>query len=119
MGCDGIWQHRGVSSLFGAVFIISYEIGKVVDFVVKSKFCKACKHWEKQDKTTEKYRTWKESHIAECKMNFTGSAGAMEPVGTVELFQSSMSHGLRHKCHVLPQEIPGIPGYIGGPWPYP
>ena len=97
MGCDGTWQRRWVSSLFGAVFIIAYETGKVVDFVVKSKFCEACKHWEKQGKTTEKYRTWKESHTAECKMNFTGSAGAMEPVGTVEMFQSSMSHGLRYK----------------------
>ena len=68
-----------------------------MDFVVKSKFCKACKHWEKQDKTTEEYRTWQESHAAECETNFTGSAGAMEPKGTVEMFQSSLSHGLRYK----------------------
>ena len=39
----------------------------VIDFRVKSKFCKACKHWEKQDKTTEEYRTWQESHAAECE----------------------------------------------------
>ena len=24
-----------------------------------------------------------------------------------------------HLCRVLPQDIPGIPGYIGGPWLYP
>ena len=94
MSCDGNWQRRGFSSLFGAVFIIAYETGKVMDFVVKSKFCKACK---KQDKTTEEYRTWQESHAAECETNFTGSAGPMEPKGTVEMFQSSLSHGLRYK----------------------
>ena len=35
---------------FGAVFVIAYEMGKVIDFIVKSKFCKACRHWEKADK---------------------------------------------------------------------
>ena len=50
VSCDGTWQKRGFSSLFGAVFVIEYETGKVVDFVVKSKFCKACKHWEKAEK---------------------------------------------------------------------
>ena len=97
VSCDGTWQRRGFSSLFGAVFIIAYETGKVMDYVVKSKFCKACKHWEKQDKTTEEYRAWQESHAAECDTNFSGSAGAMEPKGTLEMFQSSLSHGLRYK----------------------
>ena len=46
VSCDGTWQQRGFSSLFGAMFIIAYETGKVVDFVVKYKFCKACKHWD-------------------------------------------------------------------------
>ena len=41
VSCDGTWQQRGFSSLFGAVFIITYETGKVIDFTVKSKFCKA------------------------------------------------------------------------------
>lgn len=36
--CDGTWQRRGFSSLFGAVFIIAYGTGKVIDFIVKSKF---------------------------------------------------------------------------------
>ena len=66
------------------MFIIAHETGKVIDFSVKSKFCKACKHWEKQDRTTEKYRTWQESHAAECEANFTESAAAIEPMGTVE-----------------------------------
>ena len=52
VSCDGTWQRRVFSSLFGAIFIISYETGKVIDLRVKFKFCKACKHWEKQDKTT-------------------------------------------------------------------
>ena len=32
-----------------------------------------------------------------CSINFTGSAGAMEPLGTLELFQRSVSHKLRYK----------------------
>ena len=62
------------------MFIIAYETGKVVDFVVKSKFCKACKNWDKKDKS-EEYRAWQESHAFECEVNFSGSAGAMEPEG--------------------------------------
>ena len=48
VSCDGTWQCRVFSSLFGAIFIIAYETGKVIYFVVKSKFCKACKYWEKK-----------------------------------------------------------------------
>ena len=61
VSCDGTWRCRGFPSLFGAVSVTAYGTGKVIDFVVKSKFCKACKYWEKKDKTTEEYRTWKES----------------------------------------------------------
>jgi hypothetical protein len=44
VSCDGTWQCEGFSSLFGAVFA---ETGKMIDFIVKSKFCKGCKHWKK------------------------------------------------------------------------
>ena len=63
VSCDGTWQHRGFSSFFGAVFVIAYETGKVIDYVVKSKFCKGCRHWEKQDPNSEVYRKWKETRL--------------------------------------------------------
>ena len=95
VSCDGTWQRRGFSSLLGAVFIICYESGKVLDFVVKSKFCKGCKHWEKKDKDSDAYKWWKENHV--CDVNFDGSAGAMEPQGTLDMFRSSLQYGVRFK----------------------
>lgn len=44
--CDGTWHKRGFSSQFGAVYIISHDIGKVLDYTVKSKHCAGCSHWE-------------------------------------------------------------------------
>lgn len=38
VSCDGTWQRRGISSVFGAVFVIEYETSKVIDFIVNSKF---------------------------------------------------------------------------------
>ena len=43
ISCDGTWQKRGFSSLFGAVFIIAYETGKVLDYIVLSTHCTGCK----------------------------------------------------------------------------
>ena len=43
VSCDGTWQKRGFSSLFGVVFIIAYETGKVLDYAVLSKHYIGCK----------------------------------------------------------------------------
>ena len=43
VSCNGTWQKRGFLSLFGAVFVIAYETGKVMDFIVLSKHCSGCK----------------------------------------------------------------------------
>jgi len=45
VSCDGTWQRRGFSSLFGVVFIIAHTTGKVIDYHVMSKVCPGCKHW--------------------------------------------------------------------------
>ena len=52
VSCDGTWQKRGYSSLFGAVFIIVHKTGKVIDSHVMSKVCAGCKHWELRDKSS-------------------------------------------------------------------
>lgn len=45
---DGSWRKRGFTSLYGLVTLIGYNFGKIVDCVVKSKYCKACEHWSKK-----------------------------------------------------------------------
>ena len=50
----------------------------------------SCKNWERSDKTSEEYRRWKASHS--CDINFEGSASAMEPQGTLQLFKSSLDY---------------------------
>ena len=45
------WQRHGHRSLFGTIFAIAYEMGKVLDYTVKSQHCAGCKYWEKNDKT--------------------------------------------------------------------
>ena len=94
VSCDGTWQKRGFISLFGAVFVISFETGKVLDYTVMSKHCASCKNWERRDKTSEEYTRWKASHS--CDVNFEGSAGAMEPQGTLQLFKSSLDYKIRY-----------------------
>lgn len=46
---DGTWMKRGHSSLYCAVFAISWQTDKVIDYAVLSKFCYECNYWEKQD----------------------------------------------------------------------
>ena len=41
-------------------------------------------------------KAWKENHV--CSINFTGSAGAVEPFGTLAIFQRSVGYDLRYKC---------------------
>ena len=94
VSCDGTWQKRGFSSLFGAVFVIAYETGKVLDYIVLSKHCYGCKYWEGRDQSSSEYLEWKAMHT--CDANFVGSAGAMEPQG-LELFTRSLAHNIRYK----------------------
>lgn len=83
VSCDGTWQRCGFSSLFGAVFIIEYNTGFVMDYLVKSKYCESCRYWEQRDHKSEKYIDWKQEHDPVCKKDFDGSAGSMEPNGAL------------------------------------
>ena len=96
ISCDGTWQRRGFSSLFGAVFVIAHTTGKVVNFYVMSKVCAGCQHWESRDQSSQEYLKWKEDHVEHCCINFEGSAPAMEPHGTMELFKRSLDFNIRY-----------------------
>ena len=55
VSCDGTQHKKGFSSQFGAVFIISHDTGKVLDYTVKSKHCASCSHWEARAHDSEEY----------------------------------------------------------------
>ena len=93
VSCDGTWQKRGFSSLYGAVFLIAYETGKVIDYTVidytvMSKYCAGCKFWEKQDKLSEEYKEWKSSHVCDA----ITSAVVLEPWSLGEQLTCSRGH---------------------------
>ncbi|GFU91386.1 uncharacterized protein TNCV_2541541 [Trichonephila clavipes] len=57
-----------------------------------SSFCKGCDSW-KQRKGSPTYKKGKILDVKECLKNHNGSAGMMETVGMVRIFQLSVSHG--------------------------
>lgn len=97
---DGTWSRRGFSSLFGAVTLIGKYSNKVVDVIVKSKFCQACNAWKgKED--TEEFKVWYDSHEEECFCNHSGSAGKMEVDGIIEMFtRSEELHDAKYATYI-------------------
>ena len=85
---DGTWRKRGFSSLFGVSTVIANYTGKVIDAIIKSRYCKSCEFWEKFN-GTEEYYEWKTDHEAECLANHEGSAGKMEVDAITEIFARS------------------------------
>lgn len=55
---DGTWTTRGHSSKQGVVTTIGMNNGKVLDTQAKSKVCKSCDYWNKQDPNSDKFRAW-------------------------------------------------------------
>ena len=92
ISCDGTWQKRGYTSLYGVAFVIGFETGKVLDYHVMSKHCPGCRQWEAKDQTTADYMEWKESH--KCKQNYFGSSGGMELEGAKTMFKQSLQDGV-------------------------
>jgi len=88
VSCDGTWQKRGFSSLTGVVPVISHRNGKVLDFVVLTKYCKECEYWSRRDHDSTEYHEWKLRH--HCKANSTGSSPSMESSGAVQLWNQSV-----------------------------
>ncbi|GFX59254.1 uncharacterized protein TNCV_4304861 [Trichonephila clavipes] len=55
-----------------------------------SSFCKGCDSWKRR-KRSPAYKKWKILHVKECLKTHNGSAGMMETVGMVRIFQRSLS----------------------------
>ena len=93
---DGSWQKRGHASLNGVVTAIAS--GKCLDTAVFAKNCKSCQKWQSK-KGTPEYESWFADH--DCKINHKKSSGAMEAVGAVNIFCSSIEkHGLIYENYI-------------------
>lgn len=97
---DGSWRKRGFSSLFGVTTLIGWFTGKVVDLIIKSKFCKSCEYWSKKEGTAE-HEEWMAEHQNVCGSNHEGSAGKMEVDSVIEMFSRSEAlHDVRY-CNYI------------------
>ena len=85
---DGSWKKRGFSSQFGLVSLIGKHTVKILDVIVKSSYCQACRNWASKQGTPE-FEEWSENHVDDCTANHTGSAGKMEMDGVQEMFLRS------------------------------
>lgn len=85
---DGTWKTRGHTSRVGVCTIIGDKTGKVIDTEVLSSYCKSCDAWKSKRGSSE-YSEWRKNHEKECLINHSGSAGKMEVVGMVRIFQRS------------------------------
>ncbi|GFW69754.1 uncharacterized protein TNCV_1883981 [Trichonephila clavipes] len=56
-----------------------------------SSFCNGCDSWKRR-KGSPAYKKWKILYVKECLKNHNGSAGMMETVRMVRIFQLSLSH---------------------------
>ncbi|GFW29792.1 uncharacterized protein TNCV_3936591 [Trichonephila clavipes] len=88
---DGTWKTRDYSSRVGVCAVIGDKTGKCIDAEVMSSFCKGCDSWKRR-KGSPAYKKWKILHVKECLKDHNGSAGMMETVGMVRIFQRSLSH---------------------------
>lgn len=93
---DGTWSKRGYSSLLGVITLIGKQTGKVLDLIVKSRFCMSCKKMIKK-LSKEDFQVWYDEHAPDCSSNHSGSAGKMEVDGVIEMFERSMDlHNVRY-----------------------
>jgi len=97
---DGSWRKRGFSSHYGIVSLIGWYTGKVVDVVIKSKFCKACSLWKNKEETVE-FKEWRENHETMCDANHERSARKMEIDGAREMFsRANEKNGITYSNYI-------------------
>ena len=101
---DGTWMERGFSSLYGVVFVVTWQTGQVVDYCVLSKHCAKCKHWKAKRRrgaiSQEEYAAWKSDHQPECDINTASSAPGMETEGVRRLFRRSQERNLVYTSYI-------------------
>ena len=88
---DGTWMRRGHTSLHGVVIAIAWPTGQVLDFEVYSKFCHTCSQQRVAlgDGKLTQAKFDEEQAAHNCSVASTGSSGAMEVQGAVDLWTRS------------------------------
>lgn len=88
---DGTWMRRGHTSLHGVFSVISWDVGKVLDYQIASKYCQQCAVWtsrRNQGKVTEaEYQQFVDRH--ECTRTTLVSSGGMEAEAAPILWERS------------------------------
>ena len=87
---DGTWQKRGFTSLYGVGICIDVLTGYVVDYVVLSKYCHACKLQEAKNLPEAELAAWREKHAANCCWNHHLSSKSMEQEAAKIMWQRSV-----------------------------
>jgi hypothetical protein len=94
---DGTYMTRGFSSNVGVAVVIGCQTGKVLDTGTRSKVCKSCEYWKKQDPNSVKYQEWEAKHQDHCTLTHEGSSGGMESKIARDLFSESVEkYNLRY-----------------------
>ena len=98
---DGSWQRRGFSSLNGLVTVIANDIGKCIDYRVKTKNCHVCKLWKgKKGPKADKFRKYHK-----CSLNHIGLSGMIETNCILECFESSVGRMCRSRTETCWQKV--------------
>ena len=95
---DGAWQRRGFSSLNGNMATVSLGNGKVLDVEPLSRHCRQCKSKASlKASNIDLYNKCYEKQQKNCTLNYQGSAGIMEVVGSKSIFSRSIDkHNFRY-----------------------
>ena len=94
----GRGKKEGVHQRMIIVSEMPKDNGKVLDFAVLTKNCKACKYWEKKKETPE-YEQF--LSVDDCPINHEKSSGSIESAGAVTIFNgSTVCNKLRYKTYI-------------------
>ncbi|KAK7106360.1 hypothetical protein V1264_017625 [Littorina saxatilis] len=98
---DGTYMTRGHSSNIGVSTAIGVKTGKIIDTGARSKLCKSCEYWQRQDNTSAKYLKWRARHADKCTLTHEGSSGSMEGEIAKEMFARSVEqYNLRYTSFI-------------------
>ena len=98
---DGTYMTRGHFSNIGILTVIGLKIGKVIDTGARSKLCKCCEYWEKQDQASERYQRWRACHREKCTLSHESLSGSKEGEIAKKVFSCSVElYNLRYTSFI-------------------
>ena len=87
----GTWQRRGYTAINGVVVAMSIDSGKILGIEPLSRYCKSCNTMSRTLKNNpQMFEEWKKIRQESCKVNYSGTAPAMEVEGGKRMFERSI-----------------------------